>query len=72
MEFSSKASTKKRQGCENAKKGNAKEKSKRASKLADQRFHGENEHLLLLQDVGGDKVEYELVGGQLHWRRGAH
>ena len=73
MEFSSKVSTKKRQGCENAKKGNSKEESKGTSKLADQRLHGEDEHLLVLQDVGGDVVEEELVWFvELQWHEGAN
>ena len=54
------------------KERDAKEKSKCASNLADQGVQGEDENLLVLQDVGGDKVEDELVGGQLHWRRGPH
>ena len=29
-------------------------------------------HLLVLQDVGGDKVEQTLVGGQLDWHGGAY
>ena len=62
--------TKIRQWCENSKEGNPKEKSKCSSKLADQGVDGEDEHLLVLQDVGGDKVEQELVGGQLDWHGG--
>ena len=63
---STNASTKKRHRCKKAKKGKSKEEFKGAPKLADQWIHGEDEHLLLLQDVGGEEVEEELVGGQLH------
>ena len=71
-EESTNSSTKKRQGSENAKKGNAKKESKCSSKLTDQRFHREDEHLLLLQDIGGGKVEDELVRGQFHQDGGAN
>ena len=71
-EISGKISTQKREWCENAKEGNSKEKSKGSSKLADQRLQREDEHLILLQDVGGDEVEDELVGGQLQRNVGAH
>ena len=54
------------------KERDAKEKSKCASNLADQGVQGEDENLLVLQDVGGDKVEQALVGGQLDWHGGAY
>ena len=64
-EIASNASTK-------LKERDAKEKSKCASNLADQGVQGEDENLLVLQDVGGDKVEQALVGGQLDWHGGAY
>ena len=54
------------------KERDTKEKSKCASNLADQGVQGEDENLLVLQDVGGDKVEQALVGGQLDWCGGAY